>query len=582
MKLCKGDSQVLEVEGLQNQPAHRLSDFVLNSIRDGVFSVDNHKRILSFNRAAEELTGWRAEEVIGRHCMEVFQSSNCDGCFLSESMQCQQPVLNRSLFITTKAGRRLPVNINAMPMFGPDGTLQGGVQVFRNIDTLQARALILDSLADGVFTVDRDWKITSFNYAAEKMTGISAEEAIGQSCSDVFHANICGKNCAVAYAMCTGKVESNRSITIRGHDGNRVPVSICAAPLVDAQGNIIGGVESIRDLRQIASLKRQLARFQVGDLISKSPTMQRIFSILPDIAESDSNVLILGESGTGKELMAKALHERSDRHKHPFVAVNCGALPETLLESELFGYKAGAFTDARKDRPGRFAAAEKGTLFLDEIGDISLPVQVKLLRVLQERQYEPLGSTTPVAADVRIVAATHRDLEELMVEGLFREDLYYRLNVVKLVIPALRDRKEDIPILVDHIIEKFNQERKKDISGLADETMAMLLDYKYPGNIRELQNIIEYAFILCPGGLIQPEHLPEIFHKQKKGHLPCTGLSGPVTLEEAEKILIRKALQRNNWKKMATCRELKISKDTLRRKIKRYNLTRSELPEEVG
>ena len=559
-----------------DDPESHVCQFVLNSIRDGVFSVDKKRKITFFNQAAERLTGWRADEVIGKSCKEIFKSSNCNECFLAESISCDKPISNRSIFITTRAGRRLAVNINTMPMYGADGTLSGGVQIFRDVDTLQARGLILDSIADGVFTVDREWKITYFNRAAEQITGVPAAEAIGKSCSEIFKASICGKNCAIATSMCTGKPETNRSITIEGAEGNRVPVSICAAPLVDGLGNIVGGVESIRDLTLIASLKRQLSRFQVGDLISKSPTMQRIFSILPDIAQSESNVLILGESGTGKELMAKAIHERSERSNKAFVAVNCGALPETLLESELFGYAAGAFTDARKDRAGRFAAAEKGTLFLDEIGDIATPVQVKLLRVLQERKYEPLGSTTSIDADVRIIAATHRDLESLMKEGEFRDDLYYRLNVVKLYIPPLRERKEDIPILIEHIIERFNDERHKDIGGVADSTLALLLDYKYPGNVRELQNIIEYAFILCPGGLIQPEHLPEPFKKKKQAEGPNFGFTSPLTMEEAEKLIIEKALQRNKWKKMATCRELNISKDTLRRKIQRYDLQRRD------
>jgi len=560
-----------------DKPGADVSQFVLDSINDGVFSVDKKRKITFFNSAAEALTGWRAEEVIGMPCQEVFKSSNCNQCFLAESISCAKAIADRSLFITTRDGKRLPVNINTMPLYGDDGALQGGVQVFRDVDALKTRGLILDSIADGVFTVDREWKITSFNRAAEHMTGVPAEEAIGRSCSEIFHASICGENCAVAYSMCTGQAETNRSITIQGASGTRLPVSVCAAPLVDSLGNVIGGVESIRDLTLIASLKRKLSRFQIGDLISKSPSMQRIFSILPDIAQSDSNVLLLGESGTGKELMAKAIHEQSERSKEPFVAVNCGALPETLLESELFGYTAGAFTDARKDRAGRFAAAEKGTLFLDEIGDIATPVQVKLLRVLQERKYEPLGSTVPVEADVRVVAATHRDLESLMRDGTFRDDLYYRLNVVKLFIPPLRERQEDIPILIEHIIEQFNDQRNKDIGGVADSTMALLLDYKYPGNVRELQNIIEYAFILCQGGLIQPEHLPEPFKTKKQEDACWLGFSGPITMEEAEKILIEKALNRNKWKKMATCRELKISKDTLRRKIKRFELKQEDV-----
>jgi len=566
------DKATLSIPNRNQYDEHTVSEFVLNSINDGVFSVDRKWRITSFNKAAENLTGWARHEVIGMSCQEIFRSNACDNCVLAESIKTGEPIVNRSLFITTAQGKRIPVNINTTPLKDPDGNVVGGVQVFRNVSTAQGRALILDSIADGVFTVNRQWQITSFNRAAEEITGVSASEAIGKPCSDIFQASICGETCAIAHSMCTGKPESNRSITIRGPEGRRVPVSICAAPLVDSEGNIVGGVESIRDLSIITSLRQRLSRFQVGDIISKSPSVRRIFDILPEIARSESNVLILGESGTGKELMAKAIHQKSERRNHPFIAVNCGALPDTLLESELFGYKAGAFTDAKKDRPGRFAAAEKGTLFLDEIGDINLAVQVKLLRVIQSRQYEPLGSSSPVDADVRIIAATHRDLLALMQEGTFRDDLYYRLNVVKLLIPPLRERREDIPVLVEHIVEKFNKERGKDIAGISDAAMALLMRHDFPGNVRELQNIIEYAFILCQGGIIQPEHLPEPFRPKTEEEPQKTHLDKPMSMEEAERFIIHQALQRNKWKKMATCRELQISKDTLRRKICQFKI----------
>lgn len=249
-------------------------------------------------------------------------------------------------------------------------------------------------------------------------------------------------------------------------------------------------------------------------MVSKSPAMQRMFQIMPDISKSESNVLILGESGTGKELVASAIFHASARNDQPFIVVNCGALPDTLLESELFGYKAGAFTDARKDKLGRFAAAEGGTIFLDEIGDIPQSLQVKLLRVLQQKVYEPLGSNSPIQADVRIIAATNKNLLEQVQKGEFRDDLYYRLNVVNILLPPLRERLEDIPLLIEHFVKKFRAEKQKDIVGVSDEVVTLLMKYDYPGNIRELENIIEYGFILCPGGFIQLGHLPETFGEQ--------------------------------------------------------------------
>jgi len=439
-------------------------------------------------------------------------------------------------------------------------------------------AIILDSIADGVFTVDLNWRITSFNRAAAEITGVPAAEALGRPCCEVFRANVCETACVLRHTMETGQPVVSRTIAILRADGKEIPISVSTALLRDAAGKIIGGVESFRDLTLVEELRRQIHRqYRLGDIISKSVSMRRIFSLLPEIARSDSTVLIQGESGTGKELVARALHNLSRRSQGPFVAVNCGALPDTLLESELFGHTAGAFTDARRDRQGRFALAEGGTLFLDEIGDISPALQVRLLRVLEERAYMPLGSSKSVKADVRIVAASHKDLAQQVEEGAFRPDLYYRINVVKLTLPRLMERKEDIPLLAEHFIERFNRLQNKDILGLSYDTLAIFMRHPWPGNVRELENAIEHAFILCPQGLILPEHLPE--HLRRLGP---AGEAAPVglSLKEQEKRLLREALERHGWRRMATARELGIDKNTLRRKIKRYGLTPP--PEDQG
>ena len=363
--------------------------------------------------------------------------------------------------------------------------------------------LILDSITEGVFTVDRDWRITSFNRAAEEITGIPRERAIGRPCKDILRANICESKCALASTMKSGKPVVSRNITILDDKGRQKPIGISTAILKDASGEIIGGVETFRDLTSIENLRKEIKRqYEVADIISHNHRMQDLFAVLPDIAESPSTVLIEGESGTGKELFANAVHRLSKRKNKPFVAVNCGALPDALLESELFGYKAGAFTDAKKDKPGRFALAEGGTVFLDEIGDVSPAMQVRLLRFLQERVYEPLGSVMPVRANVRIVAATHRNLAELVKAGKFREDLFYRINVVKLEIPPLRDRLEDIPLLVENFIDRFNTLQGKEIMGVSDDALSCLMSHDYPGNVRELENYVERAFILCHASFI--------------------------------------------------------------------------------
>jgi PAS domain S-box-containing protein len=435
-----------------------------------------------------------------------------------------------------------------------------------------ATGIILDSIADGVFTVGRDWRITSFNRAAEEITGIPKEEAINQRCCDVFHSSICETGCALKETYNTERPVFNRAVYIINANGNRVPISISAAVLKDTKGNIIGGVETFRDLSVLEELRRELERkYSFHDIISKNSEMIKLFDILPGIAESDSTVLIEGESGTGKELVAHAIHSLSHRADQPILAVNCGALPDTLLESELFGYKAGAFTDARKDKPGRFAIAEGGTIFLDEIADITPALQVRLLRVIQERTYEPLGATKPVRANVRIVTATNRDLREMVKSGSFREDLYYRINVIPIKLPPLRKRKEDIPILIDHFIRRFNNLKKKFITDISPDTLAVLMSYEYQGNIRELENIIEHAFVLCRGTIINVEDLPESVR-------PIQGqaIVESASLGDLERIYINEALRKNGWNRKKTAEELGMHKTTLWRKMKKLGIRITE------
>jgi len=429
------------------------------------------------------------------------------------------------------------------------------------------RDIILDSIADGVFSVDDGWRITSFNRAAEKITGVSREDAVGQRCKDVLKAEICDRGCVLKKTMQTGKPVINRTVYIVNAEGRRLPVSISTALLRNEEDRIIGAVETFRDISLEEQLRKNIEkRYSFEDIISRNHRMHELFSILPDMANSTSTVLIEGDSGTGKELVARAIHNLSPRKSKPFLAVNCGALPDTLLESELFGYKAGAFTDARKDKPGRFKLADKGTLFLDEIGDISPAMQVRLLRVLQEKTYEPLGAVESIRHDVRIIAATNKNLWNLVKEGKFREDLYYRINIVRLELPPLRERMEDVPLLVDHFIEHFNLLQNKEISGMTDEALACLMSYTYPGNIRELENIIERAFILCKSGMIDRTHLPE----------PICGIFGAgetpaweaMSFRDMEAIFLTNVLRRNSWNKSRTARELGIHKSTLFRKLK--------------
>ena len=430
---------------------------------------------------------------------------------------------------------------------------------------------ILESISDGVFTVDKNWEVTFFNRAAEEITGILREEAIGKRCSDVFRSSMCESACALRKTIETGVPVINKPCYIIDGEGERIPISVSTAVLKDEKGNIIGGAETFRDLTEVEMLRQELEeRHRIGELVSRSPAMKPLFEMLPAVAESGGTVLITGESGTGKEVLARTMHHISPRKEGPFITVNCGALPDNLLESELFGYKAGAFTGAVKDKPGRFHLARGGTIFLDEIGELSPAMQVKLLRVLQDKTFEPLGSTKTEKSDARVIAATNRDLEEDVKNGRFREDLFYRINVIRLHLPPLRERQEDIPLLTDHFIRLFNKRREDPIQGISPETYEAFLSYDWPGNIRELENVMERAFILCRGPVITPEHLPPGLVPSKQPLMTASSLQKASGRAEAS--LIREVLERNGGNKAKTARELGIHKSTLYRKIKRLGL----------
>jgi PAS domain S-box-containing protein len=437
---------------------------------------------------------------------------------------------------------------------------------------------ILDSISDGVFTVDSQWRVSSFNRAAEQITGIGRADAIGRRCSDVFRASMCESECALRHTMATGSGVVNRAAFIVRAEGNRIPISVSTALLRDARGAVIGGAETFRDLSVVEQLRKEVqGRFQVGDIVSRSPAMRRVLEVLPRIAESESTILVQGETGTGKELVARAIHGLSPRREGPFVAVNCGALPDTLLESELFGYKAGAFTGATRDKPGRFALARGGTLFLDEIGEVTPGLQVRLLRVLQERQFEPLGSTRTEEADVRVIAATNRDLSALVERKAFRQDLYYRVKVMKLELPPLRRRPEDVPLLVQHFIALFNAVQNKRVSGVSADALGVLVAHDYPGNVRELQNAIEHAFVLVAEGQIELEHLPAELVPISTPRKESRRLVE--TRRAIEARAIREAIQRNGGNRLAAAQELGMHKSTLFRKVRQLGI---DLPEQDG
>ena len=469
--------------------------------------------------------------------------------------------------------------------------------------------LILDSISEGVFTVDSEFRITSFNAEAESITGFSREQALGHKCYEVLRASICQRGCAIRKSLETGEPQRNVRVTVLNPEMEAVPICVSSAVLRDREGRMIGGVEIFRDISEIEALRNELSGHRAfGDMIGASPAMRGIFRLIPDVATTDASVLIEGASGTGKELVAHAIHDLSPRSEQAFVCVNCGALPDTLLESELFGYVRGAFTGARTSKLGRFQQADRGTLFLDEVGELSPAFQVKLLRALQEGEVQPLGSTETVRVDVRIIAATNRDVRRLLEEGTLREDLYYRLCVIPIHIPPLRERREDIIPLVEHYLSRLAMRSGKEIREISPDALTALYDYDYPGNVRELTNILERAFVLCHEEQIDLAHLPpEVVaaaprpagdvpgEEQLPGgwpsrlkpsehrllSLPASGADagsrafphskdGGRIRPEVRRLL--EVLGAHSWRRDDTARALGISRSTLWRRMKEYGL----------
>ena len=440
---------------------------------------------------------------------------------------------------------------------------------------------ILDCISDGVLTIDLHKRVTFLNRAMQTMLGYDVlDDGMLLACDVLVQSNICSSQDCVLERALRGERVSNFEAFVRRRDGTQIPVSINTDFLLNKEGKLIGLIEVIRDISlvreltaktaEVSELKHRLGeQVQFDHIVGRSPLMQDIFAKLPAIAASKSSVLITGESGTGKELIAYALHANSPRREAPFVVVNASSLSEGVLESELFGHVKGAFTNAYVDKPGRFEIANGGTIFLDEIGEMSLTTQVKLLGVLERGRFERVGSNDTINVDVRIVAATNRDLDEAVREGRFREDLYYRIRVIPIVLPPLRDRAEDIPLLVNHYREKFNREMGKQIRGLSPQSLIALEGYSFPGNIRELQNVMEHAFVCCEEHIIQLDHLPADLqrHYWDSQEWPNTE-----TLQAIERQAICRALNKSGWHFKEASQQLGIGRSTLWRKVRQFGI----------
>ncbi|MGD9900043.1 MAG: sigma 54-interacting transcriptional regulator [Calditrichaceae bacterium] len=559
---------------------------------DGTAVIDQNDKIIAFNDAAIRITGFTEERVILHDYKMLFRHSKKDSDSIRQALKSGESFSNLSLNLTRADGRQVNVLASITPIKRSTKEIVSVILVFRDTREMARLAeavqektkeiineknkleAIFNSRSEGTFTIDNDWTITSFNRAAEKITGFSRTEAIGKKCWELFCSDQCHNNCHMEATMDGKEISSDRELCICHKDGHRVPVRVNSAPLFNADKECIGGVETFSDISELKNLSNHLKeRFSFENLIGRSKSMQKIYALLKNVAQSDTTVLITGESGTGKELVARALHLNSARRLKPFMALNCSAFVESLLESELFGHEKGSFTGATRTRAGHFELANKGTLFLDEIGDLSPAVQVKLLRVLETRQFDRVGGSKPIQMDVRILAATNKSLYEEVQKGRFRDDLYYRLNVINIHMPPLRERMDDLPLLVDHFLRKFSQKFNKQINDISSAAYHTLMNYHWPGNIRELENVLEHAFVMCHEISIQPLHLPDWLLVNNHGGPEHSDIPDKDNLlENAEKSMIQQTLMQFNNNRSKTAKALNIDKSTLWRKMKKYGL----------
>ena len=432
-------------------------------------------------------------------------------------------------------------------------------------DTKTIRDDILDSIGEGLLTVDKNFKVNFFNRAAEQITGYNRNEVLGQFCKYVFKCEMCETKCPIGIILETGNslYDFRSSIEIKG--GSRKPIKLNAAILKNGNKEPVGGVISFRDLSELEAFRKNLSSTSgFFGIIGRGKAMQEIFELIEEISDSDTTVLIQGESGTGKEMIANAIQATSRRKTKPFVKVNCSVFPENLLASELFGHIKGSFTDAVKDRPGRFEIANEGTIFLDEIAEMPLQTQVQLLRVLQEGTFERVGESITRKTDVRVIAATNLNVKEAIKKGKLREDLFYRLNVIPILIPPLRERIEDIPYLANHFISDYAQLYKKEIEDISDEALQSLISYSWPGNVRELENVIEYAVVRTKTNTIEIENLPVNIGNSTE----VKNYTSKEFKRKNPSELIQ-LLEKHKWNKTKAAEELGVGRTTLWRMLKK-------------
>ncbi len=558
---------------------------VLDELNIGAFTVNTRRRVSSMNFSAQALMGIKEREAIGKDCREVFVGIPCLASCMFKG-PCA-PVTDEPLIeIQVEEDESHLVTRMATPVFGPGRQIVGCLTILQDhspiadlIDRIQyeerSLKIILENLDVGIFTVDRGGHITFFNSEAEKISGYNRREVLGEPCTVIFEGPAAPEVCLLKETIADGTSRNSRQGKMIMRDGVMLPIRANYMVLRNEKATVVGGLVTFHDQTVVHQLKQAMRdRYTFQDMIGKGPVMQKIFEMVNVVSATDATILIEGTTGTGKDLLAKVIHSISPRSNKPLVKVNCAAIPDNLLESEMFGYVKGAFTGAERDKPGRFQAADGGTIFLDEIGDLPLSLQAKLLRVLEDKEFYRLGSHRTVKVNIRIVSASNRSLEKLVASGLFREDLFYRLNVFRILLPELKDRRTDLPILIDHILRRLCAAKDVRPPGMSERVMEILLNYHYPGNVRELENILEHALIVSQEDAIQTTHLPEYLQQRDalRKSFPDDNERYAATADSGERDRILEMLRRHNWHRVKTARGLGMDRTTLWRKMKRYRL----------
>ncbi len=556
---------------------------------DGVLILSPKKRILSSNLQAERLLQVKLNRLQILPLEMLVSEKHLPQAELAFREALEEGIASANLLgeFVLSSNDPIYLNYSVDPLYNPENKIIGVILTLRENTTAQAwtawssngRGIefdsFLDNLGEAVFSINTRWRIIGFNSRAEEVTGFRRQEVLGRFCWDIFKSDRCQTDCPLKATLADGITRTDQDVRMVNAGGRNLNVLVNTSIFKDKKGAVAGAIEFFRPLTlvsQPAGVKTTPAPPNIN-IIGQSPPLAKLLRLLPDIAASEANVVIEGESGTGKELFAKAIHYQGPRAQGPFVPVNCSALAESLLESELFGHVKAAFTGAIASKVGRFELAKGGTLFLDEIGEFKPELQVKLLRVLEERVFWRVGGTQPIPIDARIIVATSRNLREAVCQGHFREDLYYRLRTVPLVLPPLRDRPEDIPVLVDYFISQFNQKYKKEIRGLDPKVLAFFQKYPWPGNVRELQRVLEYAFVFVKGHIITKKHLPELEESQPRPHAVSSLSPASSVWDEDEREAIQKALRKARGRRQVAARMLGISRSSLWRKMRAHNLS---------